>query len=138
MIRHGRVSLLHRLADLILEQEIRGRWSFRRVRVAGFLNPLPLCTLSVLDMDRLSFTDPVRLGRDDRELWGRRHHLLHVQLRAHPHRWTGRERRPHWRHWLNDLESSWSKIMDYMGVLVVDFSTFSHSIGKGAEVIDEL
>ena len=127
-IRHVWVLTLDSLADLVLEQEIRGRRSFRRVRVARLLDPLPFYDLPLLGMVSLAFTDPVGLGRNDWELWGRRHHLFHIQLRVHPHRWTSREGRPHWRHRLDDLEGSGSKAMKHMSILVADFCTLSHSI----------
>jgi len=128
MICHRRVGPFHRLADFVLEQEIRGRGTFRRVRVARFLNPLPFRDLPFLGVVCLAFGDSVGLARSDWKLWGRRHHLLHVQLRVHPHRWTSREGRPHWRHRLDNLERSGPEAMKHMSILVADFCAFSHSI----------
>jgi hypothetical protein len=65
VVCHGRVGLLHRLADFVLEQEIRGRRTLRRVRVARLLDPLPFRTLPLLGVVGLAFADPVRLGRND-------------------------------------------------------------------------
>ena len=137
MVCHGRVCLLHRLADLVLEQKIRGRRAFRCVRVARFLDPSPFDALSFSGLVGFAFTDTIRLGWDDWELWGR-HHLLHIQLRVHPHRWTGCKWRAHWWHWLDNLERSGSKAMKHMSVLVTDFCAFSQGIREGIEVAEEL
>ena len=138
MVCHGRVGLLHRLANLILEQEIRGRRSFRRVWVARLLDPPSLWTLPFLGVVRFAFTDAVGLCGDNWKLRGRRHHLLHVQLRVDPHRWTGCKRRPHWWHRLDNLERRGSEAMEYMSVLVTDFRAFSQGIREGIKVTEEL
>ena len=128
MVRHRRVGLFHRLADFVLEQEIRGRRTFWRVRVARLLDPPPFWALPFLGVVCLAFGDSVGLARNDWELWGRRHHLFHVQLMVHPHRWTGCEGRPHWRHRLDNLERSGPEAVKHMSILVADFCAFSHSV----------
>ena len=128
VVRHARVGLLHRLANFVLEQEIRRGGTLWRVGVAGLLDPPPFYTFSILGVVRFAFTDAIGLGGNNRELWGRGHHLLHVQLGVHPHRWTSRERRPHWGHRLYNLERSGPEAMKHMSILVTDFCAFSHSI----------
>jgi hypothetical protein len=138
VVCHGRVGLLHRLANLVLEQEIRGRRTFGCVRVARFLDPPPLWTLPFLGVVGFAFADTVGLYGNNWELRGRRHHLLHVQLRVHPHRWTGSERRSHWWHGLHNLERRGSKAMKRMSILVTDFCAFSQGIREGTKLAEEL
>jgi len=137
VIRHGWVGFFHCLADFVLEQEIRGRWSFRRVGIAGLLDPPPFYDLPFLGVVGLAFPDTIGLGRNDWELW-RRHHLFDVQLGIHSHRWTSREGRTHWGHGLDNLKRSGSKVMEYVSILVADFGTFSHSIRERVEMVEEL
>ena len=137
MIRHGWVGFFHCLADFVLEQEIRGRRSFGRVWIARLLDPPPFYDLPFLGVVGLAFPNTIRLGRNNREL-GRRHHLFHVQLGIHSHRWTSCEGRTHWGHGLDNLERSRSEAMEYVSILVTDFSTFSHSIREGVEMVEEL
>lgn len=124
VVCHARVGFLHRLADLVLKQEVRGRRAFRRVRVARFFNPPPFYNFPFLGVVGFAFTNAVGWGGSNWDLW-RRHHLLHVQLRVYPHRWTGCKRRSHWRHRLDNLERSRPKAMEHMSVLVTDFCAFS-------------
>ena len=137
VVCHGRIGLLHRLADLVLEQEVRGRRAFRRVRVPRFLDPPPFCTLPFLGLVGFTLADAVELGGNNWKLW-KRHHLLHVQLRIYPHGWTGCKWRPHWRHRLNNLERSRSEAVKHMSVLVADFCAFSQGVREGIQVAEEL